>query len=66
MADLDTKDTKMSDFLFLSVVGSTRNWRSECAICLTDEIMGTVCQCGHTETVMLPPTPGLKGTSSVR
>lgn len=44
-----------SDFEFLSILGTRRNWKSECAICLTDTIMGTTCECGHTEIAVLRP-----------
>ena len=39
----------LSDGLFLAALGcSGRNYRRDCAICLTDNIMGTTCGCGHT------------------
>lgn len=47
-------DTK-SDLRFLGEIGSKRNWKSGCAICLTDKIMGTTCGCGHTEIAVLRP-----------
>jgi hypothetical protein len=46
-----------TDFEFLFALGGVlkRNWKSGCAICLTDKIMGTTCDCGHTEIAVLRP-----------
>lgn len=52
---LEIKEEKRSDFAFLTVLGRSRNWKKECAICLTDDIMGTACGCGHTEIVVFRP-----------
>ena len=41
-------DENSSDGLFLFNIGVKRNFKSGCAICLTDKIMGTTCLCGHT------------------
>lgn len=49
--DIDVND----NFTFLAKLGFTRNWKRDCAICLTEEIMGTACTCGHTEIVMFRP-----------
>lgn len=46
---------KCDDFTFLSYLGTKRDWRSDCCICLTEEIMGTTCTCGHTEIVVFRP-----------
>jgi len=32
-----------------------RNYKKNCAICLTEDIMGTKCTCGHTEIVVFRP-----------
>lgn len=45
----------ISDFIFLALLSLKRNWKSGCAICLTDEIMGTTCTCGHTEIAVFRP-----------
>ena len=45
-----------SDLLFLALLArKRRNYKSGCAICLTDEIMGTTCSCGHTEICVFRP-----------
>jgi hypothetical protein len=49
------KSSDLSDFDFLLALGASRDWKSGCAICLTDKIMGTTCGCGHTETAVLRP-----------
>jgi hypothetical protein len=46
---------KKSDIRFLAEIGAVRNWKSGCAICLTEKIMGTTCGCGHTEIAVLRP-----------
>ena len=51
----DITDPKISDFVFLSLLGKKKNWKEGCAICLADEIMGKACGCGHTEIVILRP-----------
>lgn len=40
---------------FLARLSAKRNWKRGCAVCSTDEIMGTACTCGHTEVVVLRP-----------
>jgi hypothetical protein len=42
-----------SDFMFLAY--HNRNWKSECVVCLEEEMMGTKCTCGHTEIVVFRP-----------
>lgn len=42
-----------SDTEFLGAL--TRDYRKGCAICLTDQIMGTTCSCGHTEIAVFRP-----------
>lgn len=44
-----------NDFIFLAKLGRKRNWKSGCAVCLTDNIMGTTCSCGHTEIAVFRP-----------
>ena len=53
--DWNLEDHSMSDFQFLLKLGMLRNWKQESAVCLTDEIMGTTCTCGHTEIVVFRP-----------
>lgn len=48
-------DLPDDDFVFLLRLGQKRNWRAGCAICLTDEMMGTTCGCGHTEIAIFKP-----------
>ena len=48
-------DESSSDFVFLAKLSSRRNWKSGCAVCLTDNIMGTACTCGHTEIAVFRP-----------
>jgi hypothetical protein len=48
-------NSKLTDFEFLALLGTKRNWKKGCAICLTDDIMGTTCTCGHTEIVVFRP-----------
>ncbi len=43
------------DFLFLMNLGRTRKWKQDCAICLSEKIVGTTCGCGHTEIVVMRP-----------
>lgn len=45
----------MSDFVFLVSLGKNRNWRNECCVCLTDDMMGTTCGCGHFEIAIFRP-----------
>lgn len=41
---------------FLAQLGiKQRNYKSNCAICLTDDIMGTTCGCGHREIAVFRP-----------
>lgn len=52
------KKYKLEDapnFEFLALLGQKRNWKDGCVICLTDNIMGTTCQCGHTEIAVFRP-----------
>ncbi len=51
----DLADPALDDFSFLATLGSKRNWKSGCAVCLTDKIMGTTCGCGHTEIAVFRP-----------
>jgi hypothetical protein len=44
-----------TEFCFLARLGINRNWKSNCAMCLTENIMGTTCTCGHTEIVVFRP-----------
>lgn len=44
-----------SNFMFLLKLGYKRNWKSECVICLSDDMMGTTCKCGHTEIAVFRP-----------
>lgn len=44
-----------SDSDFLALLQRNRDYKEGCAICLTDEIMGTTCGCGHTEIVVFRP-----------
>lgn len=48
-------DQNISDTLFLSLLGKKRNWKKDCAICLEQDIMGTKCNCGHTEITVFRP-----------
>lgn len=50
-------EKKMSNIAFLLSIGGVkgRNWKKGCVICLSDEMMGTTCGCGHTEIVMFRP-----------
>lgn len=44
------------DDVFLAVLQSSgRSYRSGCAICLSEDMMGTTCGCGHTEIVVFRP-----------
>ena len=47
--------TPEDDYGFLLDLGAKRNWKSGCAICLTDKITGTTCGCGHTEIAVFRP-----------
>lgn len=51
----DKLEHSLDDFTFLLSLGLKRNWKSECVICLSDEMMGTTCGCGHTEIVVFRP-----------
>lgn len=44
-----------SDGMFLAQLGSVRDWKQGCAVCLVDKMMGTTCACGHTEIVVFRP-----------
>jgi hypothetical protein len=55
LSKVELKDMTTPDALFLAKLGKTRNWRSGCVICLTEDIMGTTCTCGHTEIVVFRP-----------
>lgn len=48
-------DKSGTDIEFLLELGKHRNWKKECAICLTEDIMGTTCKCGHTEITIFRP-----------
>lgn len=45
----------LDNFTFLLTLGLKRNWKSECVICLSEDMMGTTCGCGHTEIVVFRP-----------
>jgi len=45
----------MPDWQFLIAISKTRDYQKQCAICLTDKIMGTTCTCGHTEIAVFVP-----------
>ena len=51
----DDLTNELDDFTFLLSLGLKRNWKSECPICLSEEMMGTTCGCGHTEIVVFRP-----------
>lgn len=53
--DLKNVASTDSDFVFLGSLTKARNWKSGCAVCLSDEMMGTTCRCGHTEIVVFRP-----------
>jgi hypothetical protein len=55
LVTLIEKSEVVDDFIFLLKLGIRRNWKSGCCICLTDEIMGTSCGCGHTEIAVFRP-----------
>lgn len=55
LTKVELKDMSVPDAIFLAKLGKTRNWRSGCVICLTEDIMGTTCGCGHTEIVVFRP-----------
>jgi hypothetical protein len=44
-----------SNFGFLVTLEKTRDWRKDCCICLVQDIKGTTCGCGHTETTVFRP-----------
>ena len=48
-------DKTLTDFEFIAVLGKVRNYKSNCAICLIDKMMGTTCTCGHTEITVFRP-----------
>ena len=53
--DQEEQET-LFDFLFLVKLNQAkRKWKENCAICLTDEMKGTSCDCGHTEIVVFRP-----------
>jgi hypothetical protein len=37
---------------FWFLMGIQHDWKTGCVICLADEIKGTTCGCGHTETIV--------------
>jgi hypothetical protein len=45
----------ISNFTFLALLGTNRNWKAECVMCLADKDMGKSCGCGHTELVVFRP-----------
>ena len=54
--DFDAIDTAhLSNASFLAALGAKRDFKAGCAVCLTDEIMGTTCTCGHTEIACFRP-----------
>jgi hypothetical protein len=53
---LDKKEIDQHDSDFLALLAMKhRNYKSDCAICLTDNIMGTTCGCGHREIAVFRP-----------
>lgn len=52
---LAASDIASSDAELLLSIGLKRDYKGECAICLTDKIMGTTCACGHTDTAVFAP-----------
>ena len=49
------KLSQISDIDFLAYLQRDRDYKENCAICLTDKMMGTTCSCGHTEIVVFRP-----------
>lgn len=48
-------ETPGDDFTFLMKLGLKRDWKAGCVICLSDDMMGTTCTCGHTEIAVFRP-----------
>ena len=46
---------QIDNSVFLAILGLKRSYKSECVICLSDNMMGTTCGCGHTEIVVFRP-----------
>lgn len=44
-----------SNFDFRNALTMHRNWKAECVVCMSDDMMGTACGCGHTEIVIFRP-----------
>ena len=38
-----------------ALAGSIKDWKSQCCICLEEEHMSKLCDCGHSETIMFYP-----------
>lgn len=55
VGDESVQSSEVSDSDFLAYLQKNRNYKEECAICLTDKIIGTTCGCGHTEIVVFRP-----------
>jgi hypothetical protein len=54
MFDVIDSISELTDSEFLFNLHK-RDWKSGCSICLTDNIIGTDCPCGHTETIVFRP-----------
>jgi hypothetical protein len=53
---LEEEDVIKEDALFLAYLANKgRPHNEQCAICLTNDIMGTTCGCGHTEIRVVRP-----------
>ena len=48
-------EADLPDGLFLGLLGTKRDYKNTCAICLDDPVKGTTCPCGHTEIVVFRP-----------
>jgi hypothetical protein len=54
--ETDLADSSISDGEFLLTLSKAgRDFRKDCCICLTTDIMGTTCTCGHTEIAVFRP-----------
>ena len=51
----DKKELDNLEFLIELTCIKQRSWRQGCVICLSDEMTGTTCGCGHTEIVVFRP-----------
>jgi hypothetical protein len=48
-------DETLSDCEYLCLLGTIRNYKSGCAICLSNDIIGTTCACGCSEIAVFRP-----------